>query len=80
MEVWSCFSVIREQNFFKLVASIVNNMERIKCLNVTDPLIIPMIFIFLSCREKTHDDKVVKIQKLIVNPESRLVKSNAILG
>ena len=26
-------------------------------LNVTDPLIIPMNFIFLSCREKVHDNK-----------------------
>ena len=26
-------------------------------LNVADPLIIPMIFIFLSCREKAHDEK-----------------------
>ena len=26
-------------------------------LNVTDPLIIPMILIFLSCREKAHDNK-----------------------
>ena len=26
-------------------------------LNVTDPLIIPMIFIFLFCCEKAHDNK-----------------------
>ena len=26
-------------------------------LNVTDPLIISLIFIFLSCREKAHDNK-----------------------
>ena len=26
-------------------------------LNVTDPLIIPVNFIFLSCREKVHDNK-----------------------
>ena len=26
-------------------------------LNVADPLIIPMIFIFLSCREEAHDGK-----------------------
>ena len=25
--------------------------------NVTDPLIIPLIFIFLLCREKAHDNK-----------------------
>ena len=24
-------------------------------LNVTDPLIIPLVFIFLPCREKAHD-------------------------
>ena len=27
------------------------------CLNVTDSLIIPVIFIFLSCHEKAHDNK-----------------------
>ena len=26
-------------------------------LNVTDPLIIPLIFLLLSCREKAHDNK-----------------------
>ena len=26
-------------------------------VNVTDPLIIPMILIFLSCHEKAHDNK-----------------------
>ena len=26
-------------------------------LNVADPTIIPMIFIFLSCCEKAHDEK-----------------------
>ena len=27
-------------------------------LNVTDPLIIPLIFNFLSCRETAHDEKI----------------------
>ena len=42
----------------------INNVQCSKCqsnfisyLNVTDPLIIPSIFIFLSCREKAHDNK-----------------------
>ena len=37
-----------------------------------------MIFIFLFCREKAHDNKefIVKIQDLIVNHESRPLKSN----
>ena len=26
-------------------------------LNVADPFIIPMIFIFLSCLEKAHDER-----------------------
>ena len=40
-----------------------------------DPLIIPMIFIFLSCREMAHDKKnsVVKFQNLVVNHESETI-------
>ena len=41
-----------------------NQHSSVKCydnysyyLDVTNPLIIPMIFIFLSCREKAHDNK-----------------------
>ena len=33
-------------------------------LNVTDPLIIPIIFIFLSCGQKANNS-VVKIQNLV---------------
>ena len=47
--------------------------------NTKDPLIIPLIFIFLSCCEKAHmitKNSVVKIKNLVVNHESRPVKSN----
>ena len=39
---------------------------------------IPMIFIFLSCRDKAHDNKEFcrEIQNLVVNDESRPIKSN----
>ena len=33
-------------------------------LNVTDPLIIPLIFIFLSYLEKAHDNKVFSHENL----------------
>ena len=41
-------------------------------------MIIPMIFIFLSCREKAHDNKEFspEISKSCLNQESRPVKSN----
>ena len=47
-------------------------------LNVTDLLVIPMAFIFLSCREKVRATKnsVVKFQNFSVNHESQAVKSN----
>ena len=37
-----------------------------------------MIFIFLYCREKAHDNKnsVVKIQNLDMSQESEAIKSN----
>ena len=46
-----------------------NLLKATDYLNVTDPLITPLSFIFLSCCEKAHDNKVlvVKIQNLIVN-------------
>ena len=54
----------RVRVFLKLIGSIVNNTERIntkkehnQLVHVTHPLIIPMIFIFLSCLEKAHDNK-----------------------
>ena len=34
-----------------------NKINIVQCLNVTDKLIIPMIFIFLSFREKAPHDK-----------------------
>ena len=47
-------------------------------LNVTDSLVIPMAFIFLSWREKVRATKnsVVKFQNFSVNHESQAVKSN----
>ena len=47
-------------------------------LNVADPFIIPMIFIFLSCYEGLimRENSVMKIQNLVVNHESQPVKSN----
>ena len=55
-----------------------NDNGKKQYLNVINPLIIPMIFIFLSFCEKAHDNKnsVVKIQNLIVNHESWSVTSN----
>ena len=35
-----------------------HNFEQLSYqLNVTDPFLIPMIFIFLSCPENAHDNK-----------------------
>ena len=55
------FQKFKSKKFLKLIGSIVNNTERIntkkehtQLVHVTDPLIIPMIFIFLSCLEKAH--------------------------
>ena len=52
-------------------------------LNVTDLdlLIIPLIFIFLSCHEKAHDNKVFSREnsELIMNHESQPVKSSPAL-
>ena len=48
-------------------------------LNVTDALLIPVIFIFLYCCKKAHDNKEFsqkKIENLVVNFESWPVKSN----
>ena len=41
-------------------------------VNVTDPLIIPMILIFLSCHEKLMITKnlIMNVQNFIVNQES----------
>ena len=46
-------------------------------LNVTDPLTIPLIFIFLSCCQKVHYNKEIsrEIQNLVIH-ESQPVKSN----
>ena len=41
-------------------------------LNVTDPLIIPLIFIFSSYREKTHDNKEFSREKLKPRRETRI--------
>ena len=41
-------------------------------LNVTDPLIIPLIFIFLSCREKAHDNEVFSHENLKPHRKSRI--------
>ena len=41
-------------------------------LNVTDPLIIPMIFVFLSCREKAIDNKEFSCENSKPCRESRI--------
>ena len=41
-------------------------------LNVTDPLIIPLIFIFLSYLEKAHDNKVFSHKNLKPHCESQI--------
>ena len=41
-------------------------------LNVTDPLIIPLIFIFLSCREKAHDNEVFSHENSKPHRKSRI--------
>ena len=43
-------------------------------LNVTDPdpLIIPLIFIFLSCHENAHDNKVFSSENSKPRTESRI--------
>ena len=40
--------------------------------NVTDPLIIPLIFFFLSCREKAHDKKEFSREDSKPRRESRI--------
>ena len=45
----------KEHNQHSSVFKVLNNFSC--CLNVTDPLIIPVIYIFLSCCEKAHDNK-----------------------
>ena len=40
--------------------------------NVTDPLIITLIFIILSCREKAHDNKEFRCEKSKPRRESRI--------
>ena len=57
----------------------INIVQSLKSyLNVTNPSVISMTFIFLSCREKVRATKnsVVKFQNFSVNHESRAVKSN----
>ena len=49
-------------------------------VNVTDPLIIPLIFILSCCKTKIPKYLVVKIQNLVVNHESQPVKSNPVMG
>ena len=39
-------------------------------LNVTNPLIIPLIFIFLSCREKAHDNRELSRENSKLRHES----------
>ena len=80
MEVISCFSEIREKDFFKISWLDCEQYGKNQYLNATNPLITPMIFIFFSCYEKAHNNKnsVVKIQNLIVNHESGPIKSNSI--
>ena len=41
-------------------------------LNVTDPLIIPLIFVFLSCCEKAHDSKEFSRENSKPRRESRI--------
>ena len=41
-------------------------------LNVTESLIISLIFIFLSCREKAHDNKEFNHENLRPRRESRI--------
>ena len=50
-------------------------------LDITNPLTIPMIFFFYLVMKRLVMTKnsVVKIQKLVVNHESRPVKSNPVL-
>ena len=44
-----------EHNQHSLVFNVLRKLSYYS--NVTDPLIIPMIFTFLSCHEKAHDNK-----------------------
>ena len=61
-----------------------NNMKRINTLrslshylNVTDPLIIPSFYLVVK-RLMITKNSVVKVQKLVVNHKSQLVKSNTV--
>ena len=44
-------------------------------LNVTDPFIVPMIFTFLSCHEKAHDNKEFSGKVLKPRCESQITTS-----
>ena len=79
MELWSRFLEIREYVFFKKINWLdCEQYIKNKYLNVTNPLIIRMIFIFLYFCKKPHDNKnsAVKILNLVVSHQSRPVKSN----
>ena len=49
-----------------------NLVKIIYYFNITDALIIPMIFIFLPCREKAHDDEEFSRKNLKPCHESRI--------
>ena len=54
-----------------------NIVQSWKCyLSDTNPLVIPMIFIFLSCRKKAHDNKEFGREVSKLRCESRAVKKN----
>ena len=69
-------SAKKEHNHHSLVFKVLRQLSN--NLNVTDILIIPLIFFFLSCREKACDNKEfsLKTQNLIMNHKSQPIKLN----
>ena len=60
----------KEHNKRSLVFKVLRQLSYY--LNFAGPLIIPMIFIFVSCREKAHDNKEFSRENSKPRRESRL--------